>query len=256
MFLDAGQVGRRRVEEVAITIQADTTWVWDNGPPPEGMSRPTSAQQVAAHIRRMIFDSELRTGERVPQDDIAAELGVSRAPVREAVISLDREGWVTSRPHRGAFVNGLDERSTRDHYEVLALVYGTGARKATERSDPETMARLATLHEQLQSTTDPDEFWPVNGRLLRQLLVMAESRRLLAIAGLLSGSIIPGNFFVEVPGVLRTQKRGLRAVTKAMVGGDGHLAHRGLVSMMRSQADSAVSLLASRGLIVRGAGET
>src|SRR5689334_12612381 len=71
-----------------------------------GLSRPTSSQQVAGHIRRMIFEQRLRAGERVPQDEIAAELRVSRVPVREAVIALDREGWLTSRPHLGAFVNG------------------------------------------------------------------------------------------------------------------------------------------------------
>lgn len=54
--------------------------------------------------------------------------------MREAVIALDREGWVMIHPHRGAFVVGLDENSTRDHYELLGRVYGCGARRTAERA--------------------------------------------------------------------------------------------------------------------------
>jgi len=87
--------------------------------PSRVLLRPTSTQQVADYIRRQIFEGKLRVGDRVPQDEIAADLGVSRVPVREAVIALDREGWVMIQAHRGAFVVGLDENSTRDHYDAF-----------------------------------------------------------------------------------------------------------------------------------------
>src|SRR6266550_2157189 len=86
------------------------------------LARRSSGDEAALLIRRMIFDGELHPGERVPQDDVAAMLGISRIPVREALIALEREGWVTIEMHRGAFVNALDARSVRDHYELFALV--------------------------------------------------------------------------------------------------------------------------------------
>ena len=98
------------------------------------VNRRSSGDLVAVHIRSMIFDGELRQGDRMRQDDIARRLGVSRIPVREAIIALDREGWLTITPHRGAFVHGLDEDALRDHYELLGLVYGLAARRATERA--------------------------------------------------------------------------------------------------------------------------
>ena len=61
---------------------------------------------------------------RVPQDAIAQDLGVSRIPVREALIVLEREGWVTNEMHRGAFINALDEPTVHDHYELFGLIYG------------------------------------------------------------------------------------------------------------------------------------
>ena len=84
-------------------------------------------------------------GDRVPQDEIAADLGVSRAPVREAVIALDREGL------------GLDENSTRDHYELLGRVYGYGARRTGQRATPEEIAGLAQIQHVMQAapTTEP-----------------------------------------------------------------------------------------------------
>ena len=197
----------------------------------------------------MIFENRLRAGERVPQDEIAAELRVSRVPVREAVIALDREGWVTTEPHRGAFVNGLDENSTRDHYELLGRIYGFSARRAAERGTPEVIAALAQLHRTLQATTDPHEFSELNLEFLRQITAMAASRRISAMIRVMAISIVPGDFFAEVPGVMRIHKRGLRAVMRALKANDGDAAEREFVATLEKEADSVVSLLVSRGLI-------
>jgi len=50
-----------------------------------------------------MFDGTLGPGEKIPQDDVAGVLGISRIPVREALIALEREGRVTIELHRGAF---------------------------------------------------------------------------------------------------------------------------------------------------------
>src|SRR5438270_13880879 len=86
------------------------------------LTRRSSGDEAALLIRRMIFDGELRPGERVPQDDVAAMIGISRIPVREALIALEREGWVTIEMHRGDFVNALDVRSVGYSYALFGLV--------------------------------------------------------------------------------------------------------------------------------------
>ena len=216
---------------------------------PGGLSRPTSAQQVADYIRRMIFDNKLRAGERVPQDEIAATLRVSRVPVREAVIALDREGWVTTEAHRGAFVNGLDENTVLDHYEFIGMLYGFAARRATERGTPEGVATLLELGQQLLAAEDPDELWDTNSAFLRQLLNMAQSRRITAMARVLAISLVPGKYFEEVPGVVRVHKKGIRAIMSAVKAGDGEGAEEQYRAMLRTEAASVVSLLRSRGLL-------
>ena len=220
---------------------------------PRGLLRPTSTQQVADYIRRQIFEGKLRVGERVPQDEIAAELGVSRVPVREAVIALDREGWVMIQPHRGAFVVGLDENSTRDHYELLGRVYGYGAHRTAERATPEQIAALAAVHRKLQAATDPHEFSQLNMEFLRRLVGMAASRRVSATVRLMAVSIVPGDFFAEVPDAIRIHKRHMRVIMKALKAGDGETAEREIISMLGQESDLVVALLTERGVIGKAA---
>src|SRR2546430_1445966 len=122
------------------------------------LARRSSGDEAALLIRRMIFDGALRPGERVPQDDVAAMLGISRIPVREALIALEREGWVTIEMHRGAFVNALDARSVRDHYELFGLVSGFAAPLAMARAGPELVARRSDLMAACEPTDDPVEY--------------------------------------------------------------------------------------------------
>jgi DNA-binding GntR family transcriptional regulator len=216
---------------------------------PRGLLRPTSTQQVADYIRRQIFAGKLAVGERVPQDEIAAELGVSRVPVREAVIALDREGWVVIQPHRGAFVVGLDENSTRDHYELLGRVYGYGAHRAAQRASAEQVNALADVHRRLQAATDAREFSQLNMEFLRRLVSMAASRRVSATIRLMAVAIVPGDFFAEIPEAIKIHKRHLRVIVKALKAGDGETAEREIISMLRQEADLVVALLAARGVI-------
>jgi len=95
----------------------------------EPLARRSSGDHAATYIKRLIFDQHLRPGDRVPQDDVAQALGISRIPVREALIALEREGWITIEMHRGAFVNDLDEQAVRDHYDAAVTLptMSTGA---------------------------------------------------------------------------------------------------------------------------------
>ena len=209
--------------------------------------RRSSGDLVADHIRRLIFEGVLKQGDHLRQDEIAAELGVSRIPVREAVIALDREGWLMIEPHRGAFVHGLDEDAVRDHYEVFGLIYGLTARRATERGTPEGVTALVAAHRAVKAATTPDEIYVTNNDFLRQLFAMANSPRLASLSRLLR-NLVPGNFFEAVPGAVANQRRGTAAITKAVRAGDAELAERECQTMMRQQGNGVIELLAARQL--------
>jgi DNA-binding GntR family transcriptional regulator len=122
-------------------------------------TRRSSGSQVSEYIRQLIFEGVLRPGDRVPQDAIAEALSVSRIPVREGLIALEREGWVTIELNRGAFVNALDADAVRDSYELLGLVYGFATRRAFVRAGERLVDDLTEIERALRAATDdPDAF--------------------------------------------------------------------------------------------------
>ena len=102
----------------------------------------TTAQHVLENLRRMILTGELRPAERAHQDEIAATLGVSIAPVREALRVLEQEGQVTYRPRRGYFVTELRLADIDEIYELRRLLEGRAARQALPTLDADALQRI------------------------------------------------------------------------------------------------------------------
>lgn len=211
------------------------------------IDRRSSRELVAIHIRSMIFNGRLRHGDRVRQDELAEELGVSRIPVREAIIALAGEGWLTVTPHRGAYVHGLDPDTVRDHYELVGLVYGMAARRATKRATKDGLARLAEAQVALSNAQSPTEVHDTNDAYLRCLNELAKAPRLASVMRGMS-SVVPGNFFELVPGTIEVQKFGTAAVVRAIRKGDGEKAADECIQLLRRQGECVVELLESRGM--------
>jgi len=216
-------------------------------PPTDRVERRSSGDQAAAYIRRLIFEGELRPGSRVPQDDVARTLGISRIPVREGLISLESEGWVTIVLHRGAFINALDEDAVRDHYELYGMTYGFAAKRATERSGPELAERLGELEKEMRATDDPRAFQRLTLEFHATVVTAAHSPRIKVLLRGMSG-MIPGNFFAVVPGAIDVERRGAAAVVRAIRKGDGDRAAEEYQRTLQRQGDQVVQVMAERGL--------
>jgi DNA-binding GntR family transcriptional regulator len=212
-----------------------------------GMIRQSSGEQAALYIRRLIFDGELRPGDRVPQDEIAQTLGISRIPVREGLIALEREGWVTIEMHRGAFISAIDAQAVRDHYELYGMVYGFAARRALARQDPELLDRLAPIADRLTSTQDPVEIGRLSREFQAAVVEAAHSPRIKVVLRAMS-ALVPGDFFAEVPAAIEVQKRGLPAVLRAARRWDGERAAEEYLRLMRRVGDKVVQVFKDRGL--------
>jgi DNA-binding GntR family transcriptional regulator len=209
--------------------------------------RRSSGDQAAVHIRRLIFDGHLRPGARVPQEQIARTLGISRIPIREALIALERVGWVTIELHRGAFVSSLDERAVRDSYELFGLVYGFAVRRAIERGADGLAERLATTDRAIEATDDPEEIQRHVLAFHAAIVDAARSPRIKVVLRSMS-ALLPGNFFALVPGAVEIERKGLASIARAVTKGDADKAADGYARMMRRQGELVVSLFAERGL--------
>jgi DNA-binding GntR family transcriptional regulator len=93
--------------------------------------RPPTAQQfVLEELRRAITSGRLRPGAPIRQDVVAEELGVSRVPLREALKTLQGEGLVTYRAHRGYCVEELSLDDLREVYRIRTLLEDEAVRRA------------------------------------------------------------------------------------------------------------------------------
>jgi len=211
------------------------------------LARRSSGDEAARLIRGWIFDGELRPGERVPQDRIAEELGISRIPVREALIALDREGWVTIELHRGAFINALDEQSVRDHYELLGVVYGFAVRQATRHRDHASEAALVAIEEQLRRATTAGALYPLAESFHAAIVAAARSPRIRALLRAMP-PLVPGDFFELVGDAIDRQRDALLAIGSAIRAGDRDGASQRYVDMTRRNTQLVLDVFRSRGL--------
>ena len=104
----------------------------------------TTAQHALESLRRAIVAGELVPGQRVLQDEVADALGVSIAPLREALAVLEQEGQVTYRPRRGYFVTELRIEDLEEIYELRQVLEERAARQALPALDGEALERIRT----------------------------------------------------------------------------------------------------------------
>jgi DNA-binding GntR family transcriptional regulator len=102
----------------------------------------TTAMRVAEDLRRRILHGELRPGQRLKIDDLAALCEVSHMPIREALRDLEGEGVLDVLPHRGALIRGVDAQFVRNVYDVRAAIEGMLTERCCERIDDAGLAEL------------------------------------------------------------------------------------------------------------------
>lgn len=111
------------------------------GKPATPLTRNAS-ELASGLIRDAILSGRLAPGERLKEQELAEDLGISRTPVREALLLLQAEGLIESVPNRGAIVRSYTARELRDMYELRALLESYAARRAATRVTKEELAEL------------------------------------------------------------------------------------------------------------------
>ncbi len=109
-----------------------------------GLDRPSLQEAVALQIRDAILSGQLLPGERLIEDRLAQQLGVSRNPVREAILTLAATGLVTVTPRRGASVSRVSAAEAAQLFEVRVVLDGLAARLAARLQDPAAIDEMNT----------------------------------------------------------------------------------------------------------------
>lgn len=153
---------------------------------PDFVARPQLSQDVARYVRRRIFDGAYAAREYVRLEQLAAELGVSVTPVREALLELRAEGLLVQQPHRGFMVLPVTGRDIADVSTVQAHIGGELAARAAANITDEQLTQLKDLQAQLEDAYkqhDRERAVRLNHEFHRAINLAADSPKLAQLMG-------------------------------------------------------------------------
>lgn len=149
----------------------------------------TAHEFVCRVLRQGILSGQLPGGTRLVQTYIAAELGMSTTPVREALRDLVSEGIIRLDAHRGAVVREIDISDVREVYELRKLLEPFAVRHAVKLIAPEQLNDLADLCHRMEDAEDPAEWLQLNREFHTLLIEEARRPRLTAILKSLADTV-------------------------------------------------------------------
>lgn len=216
--------------------------------PGETSERTGEGPRVYATLRRMILDAELQPGAYVLHEDLAARLGVSRTPVREALIRLEQEGLIEIKPRHGMRVVPVSIDDMREIYELLTGLESLAAELTARRGlAPEQLAELQAAVDRMDEALDRndlDRWAEADARFHRLLVAYAGNRRLEAmVASVLDQSRRARRLTLRLRPKPVASNADHRAVVEAIRTGDWRTAKRVHEKHRRENGDMLIELL-------------
>lgn len=136
--------------------------------------------EVRDELERMILDGDVPAGQRLDENALAGQMGVSRAPVREAARSLERDGLVTAVANQGVYVRKLSVDDALELYDLRAMIAGYLCARVAARADDETRADLRAAVKRMDAAIeagDEDTYFTENLEFHDRIADAAETLR-------------------------------------------------------------------------------
>jgi DNA-binding GntR family transcriptional regulator len=210
------------------------------------MDRPNLKDMMADDIRRRIFAGDLLPGSKIDQEHLAAQAGVSRLPVREALIQLSEEGLVRTIPRRGAYVAHIDRADIQDRYHVYGTLSGMAAARAVGRLTPDDIAHLHVTISAIHTSQDADTRERLTQEFHRTINRAGASGFLRSTLRTLRNSQ-PKILYMHEQGRGDEAERQLTEIVQAIESGDSTRAEGLVVRHFRFGAQYAVAALEAEG---------
>ena len=170
--------------------------------------RPKLADEVKDKLRQALLSGRFQRGDRLRLEELAAELGVSIMPVREALIALSNEGLVEAEPRRGFRATPLEQQDLDDIFEVHAKLAGILAARAAAQATDEDIARLRSMHAEFevlaagpQSDAASHELGTLNSEFHRAINRIPSGERVRGFIRL-TYRYVRSDLFESVPGMI------------------------------------------------------
>jgi DNA-binding GntR family transcriptional regulator len=216
----------------------------------------TAAAAAADLIRQAIVDGRVPPGHRLKEEELAQQLGISRTPVREALLVLQSEGLVEATPNRGAAVRAYDTADLEEMYELRALLEGHAAARAATRVTPEQLTQLRESCVRFRGLLDGDDvqaFVLENAVFHETILDAASSERLSAmVRQVIALPLVYKSYFWYSPAQASASYHCHLQLVKALARGD---AQRAELVMREHVYEARDVLVAHAGAAASGPGE-
>lgn len=158
------------------------------------------ADEVYDQLVRAIMDREIGPEDRLVQEKLAAELDISRTPVREALLRLEKEGVLHLANSGGFRLAKISEEETLELYQARAAIEGQAARILTARGDVKELEKLRVLIRQTEDLKDPTtrDYFVANRTIHRAFMVAAGNRFLLEMFDMIWGRAMAFHLFAAI----------------------------------------------------------
>ena len=223
---------------------------------PDFAARPQLSEDVARYVRKRIFDGTYSAGEYVRLDQLAAELGISVTPVREALFELRAEGLLAQQPRRGFVVLPVTGRDLTDVAYVQAHVGGELAARAAVNIDDDQLRELKQIQAELEDAyagADNERTVRLNHEFHRAINVAAESPKLAQLMSQIT-RYAPESVFPTIAGWPQQSIKDHRRVLTALGKHDSELARRAMSQHLAAGADPLINHLVEHGVVDSGDG--
>ncbi|OBJ71887.1 GntR family transcriptional regulator [Mycobacterium sp. 1274756.6] len=218
--------------------------------------RSQLSEQVAHYVRSRIFDGSYPAGSFVRLDQLAADLGISVTPVREALVGLRAEGLLDQQPHRGFVVLPLTDRDISDVSAVQAHIGGELAARAADGIDEDRLDELHRVQAQLEQAYrrgDDPAAVRLNHEFHRLINVAAGSPKLAQLMSQIT-RYAPESVFPLVAGWPTTSKHHHRQILAALGRRDREGARTAMAEHLAAGAEPMIAHLRAHGVLHPGAG--
>ncbi|MGR3523222.1 MAG: GntR family transcriptional regulator [Paracoccus sp. (in: a-proteobacteria)] len=190
------------------------------------MRRTLQGEGVYDRLCEQIRSGTIRPGARLTETELAARLGVSRTPVREAIRRLEADGLVDHQPRSGAVVRQLAYPEIMELYEMRTVLEGTAARLSARAASPMELEALRSINaEMARAVEDAARLVRLNRQFHARLLDAARTRFLLRAAASVENTLlILGPSAMAAPERARQAVEEHEAVLDALAARDGQRA--------------------------------
>jgi DNA-binding GntR family transcriptional regulator len=115
-------------------------------------------EQVYDYLRQQLRSGEILPGSAINLDETSRKLGVSRTPLRDALLQLESEGFVTIYPRRGVIVNVLSVQDIKNYYQIIGALESTAVLQAFDKLGEDEIQTMEKIIEGMKTAIESDDF--------------------------------------------------------------------------------------------------